>query len=68
MANYSGRFRAPKQTDNPFKIGYDPELDVSQELEPDAALGFQSVSGILRWITKHESIDIMTKVSLLLSH
>ena len=32
-ANYNGRFRLPKRADNPFKMGYDPDLDVSLELE-----------------------------------
>ena len=25
----------PKKAENPFKIGYDPEFDISPELEPD---------------------------------
>ena len=34
-ANYSGRFRLPKRSDNPFKMGYDPELNVSPKFEAD---------------------------------
>ena len=34
-ANYSGRFRLPKKTKNPFKMGYDLWLDTSPELDPD---------------------------------
>ena len=27
----------PKNSENPFKTGYDPELNISPELDPDAA-------------------------------
>ena len=37
LSNYGGKYRMPKKADNPFKLGYDPELDTSQELDPDAA-------------------------------
>ena len=33
-ANYSGIFRLLKKEDNTFKMGYDPEMDASPELEP----------------------------------
>ena len=36
-ANNSGRFRLPKRVDNHFNVFYDPELNVSPELEPDEA-------------------------------
>ena len=28
-ANYGGKFRLPKKAENIFKMGYDPELDIS---------------------------------------
>ena len=31
VAYYSGKFRLPKKAENPFKIGYNPKLNVSQE-------------------------------------
>ena len=34
-SNYGGRFMLPKKAENPFNMGYDPELDTSSELEPD---------------------------------
>ena len=40
MSNYNGRFKLPKKAENPFKIGYEPELDISPESEPDAASYF----------------------------
>ena len=30
VTNYGGRFNLPKKTENPFKMGYDPELDAHQ--------------------------------------
>ena len=36
-ANYGGKFRMPKKAENPFKMGYDLDLDTNPELEPDAA-------------------------------
>ena len=30
-ANYGGKFRLPKKVENPFKMGYDPELNFSPE-------------------------------------
>ena len=30
-AKYCGRFRLLKKADNPFKVGYDPQLDTGPE-------------------------------------
>ena len=65
-ANVSGRYRLSKRADHPFKIGYDPELDISPALEPDALSCFQTVINVLRWMIKLGRIDIINKVSLLL--
>ena len=40
----------PKKAENPFKISYDPELDISPELDPDAASYYLTIIGILRWM------------------
>ena len=58
----------PKKAENPFKMGYDPELDTSQELDPDAASYYLTIIGILRWIFELGRIDIITEVSLLSSN
>ena len=47
-ANISGRFRIPERAGNPFKMGYDPELDISPELGPDNASYFKTITSILR--------------------
>ena len=40
----------PKKAENLFKMDYDPELDTSPELDPDAALYYRTFIGILRWM------------------
>ena len=58
----------PKKAENPFKMGYDPELDNSPEVDPDAASYYLTVISILRWMINLERIDMITVVSLLSSH
>ena len=58
----------PKKAENPLKMGYDPELDTNQELDPDAASYYLTAIDILRWMVELGRIDITTKVSLLSSH
>ena len=45
--NYDCKFRLPKKAENPFKIGYDPELDISPELELDSVSYFKTIVCIL---------------------
>ena len=47
-------------------MSYDPELDTSQELDPDAASNYLTIIGILRWMIELGRINVITKVSLLL--
>ena len=49
-SNYGGRYRMPMKAENPFKMGCDPELDNSPELDPDAVSYYLMVIGILRWM------------------
>ena len=63
VANDGGRYRLPKRTDNPFNLE-----DISPELDPDAASYFQTIIGILKWMTELGRTKIITKVSLLSSH
>ena len=46
-ANYGGRFRLPKKAENPFKMGYDPKLDTSPELDPDSVSYYLTILCIL---------------------
>ena len=63
--NYSGRVRIFTRSSYPFPIGYDTEMDYSQELSQDTASYIQSIICILRWMVELVRIDILTKLSLL---
>ena len=67
-SNYGSNYRLSKKAENPFKMGYDPELDISPELDPDAASYYLTIIGILRWMIELGRIDIMTEGWLLSSH
>ena len=49
-SSYGGKYRMPKKTENPIKVGYDPELDTSPELDTDAMSYCLTIIGILRWM------------------
>ena len=57
-----------KKAENTFKMGYDPELDTSPELDSNAAFYYLTIKGILRWMIELGKIDTITKVLLLPSH
>ena len=63
----SGR-QLPKRAEAPFKSGYRPEIDVSQELTGEEASYYQSLIGILRWMVELGRVDICLEVSLMSSH
>ena len=58
----------PKKAENTFKMGYDPELNTSPELNLAAASYYLTIIGILRLMIELGRIDIITKVLLLSSH
>ena len=62
------RYKMPKKAENPFKMGYDPELDTSPELDPNAASYYLTIICILRWMVKLGRIDVITEVLLLSYH
>ena len=37
----------PSKAENPFKMGYDLELDTSPELDPDAVSSYLIIIGLL---------------------
>ena len=51
-----------KHAPNPFKGGYQPEMDVSPELDMDSATYYQPQIIILRWLCEIGRIDIITEV------
>ena len=68
LSNYGGKYRMPMKAESPFKMGNDPELDTSPELDPDAASYYLTIIGVLRWMIEMRIIDVITEVPLLLSH
>ncbi len=66
--NYDSWFVLPTQAANPFLVGYEPELDDTPAFDPDRALYFQSIIGVMQWMCKIGRIDIATEVSLLSLH
>ena len=51
----------------PLPSGYNPDLDVTKELEPEHASFYQSQIGVLRWMVEIGRVDILTDVSVLSS-
>ena len=58
----------PQKAKNPFKIGYDPELDTSPALDPDAVSYYLTCIGVLWWMIELGKIDIITELLFLSSH
>ena len=56
------------KADTPIQTSYRPELDVTEELEPQKASYYQSLIGILRWMVELGRVDICLEVSMLSSH
>ena len=50
---------------DPFPKGYKPELDVTEELEPELASRYLQLIGICRWAVEIGRVDIFLEVSLL---
>ena len=59
------KFPSPKQVTNPFAMGYAPELDASNVLDPSLESYYQSQIGILRWMIELGRVDINTEVLIL---
>ncbi len=66
---YTERFQSkfPTRVSSPFATGYQPEMDITKELNTEDSSYFQSQIGVLRWIVEIGCIDIITEVSLLAS-
>jgi hypothetical protein len=60
--------KLPKRAATPLPCGYRPELDTSKELDAERASYFMSQVGVLCWCVELGRIDIITEVSMLVSH
>ena len=49
----------------PFPAGYKPELDVTEDLEPELESRYLQLIGIFRWAVEIGQVDIFLEVSLL---
>ena len=65
--NFDGKYKLPKQSPNPFVMGYEAELDTSTLCDPEEASYFQSIIGVMRWMIEIGRVDISTEVSILSS-
>ena len=52
---------------DPLSKGYCPEIDVSEELEPEEASYYMSLIGIVWWMVELGRVDICTEVSIMSS-
>jgi hypothetical protein len=57
-----------KRPPSPFVKDYGPEIDISNELDAEDALYYQSQMGVMRWMVELGRVDIITEVSVLASH
>ena len=57
----------PKQSPNPFVMGYEAELDTSTLCDPEEASYFQSIIGVMRWMIVIGRVDISTELSMISS-
>ena len=57
-----------KRATAPLPSGYEPDLDVTPELDAEQSSFYQSQIGVLRWMVEIGRVDIITDVSELSSH
>ena len=65
--NFDGKYTMSKKMPNPFVMGYDADMDDSEECNPKEASYFQSLIGVMRWMVELGRVDIHTEVSILSS-
>ena len=63
-ANYGGKYKMPQKAENLFKMGYDPELDTSPQLDLDTDSYYLTVIGILQQMIALGKTSIITNLSL----
>ena len=57
----------PGNCANPFAAEYEPELNKSELLGPDLALGYASLIGMLQWMVEMGQVDIINEFLLMSS-
>ena len=64
-SNFDGKYSFTTNAPNPFAMGYDPDTDVTPELNPEEASYYNSIIGMMRWMVELGRIDINTEISQL---
>jgi hypothetical protein len=64
----NGDHKLPRHCSAPWPSDYVCETDTSTELTPQQANYYQSLIGILHWMVEIGHVDMITKVSKLVSH
>ena len=59
---------AARECSYPFELDYEPELDGSKELNAKLSNWYMHLIGMLQWMVEIGRVDILTEVSLMLSH
>jgi hypothetical protein len=67
LKDFNGCCKHPTQ-DNPFPTTYEPEMDVSDPLDPTHTSFYSHIIGVMHWMVEMGRVDIVTEVSLLSSH
>jgi len=66
--NFDGKYSFTKNAPNPFNLGYDPDMDTTPALDPEAASYYNSIIGMMRWMVELGRVHINTEVSQLSSY
>ena len=56
--SFDGKYTMSKKMPNPFVMGYDADMDDSEECNPEEASYFQSLIGVMRWMVELGRVDI----------
>ena len=61
------KYSLVKDADNLSSYHYETQVDVSEPIDPEMVLYYQSLIGIMQWMVEFGCIDISTEVYMLLS-
>ena len=62
------KYSVVRDAANPFAYHYEPEVDISEPLDPKMSSYYQYIIGIMQWMVELGLIDISTEVSMLSYH
>jgi hypothetical protein len=62
------KWNLPSKCSNPFAADYEPKMDESEILTAKLALWYALLIGMLRWTVEIGQVNVITEVSMMLSH